>query len=344
MIASAALAAWLADRDGQKRSHAALETLARDWSRHPLMTDLERQLATLPERNAAAVLDVARAFMDREDDFALLMAQLIAASRTDPFFRPPFLPTTSDIHSGILLVHNPDLSIALGISGVEMLAAKKADPRGASSIGFSGVTTLFRYLKGGGATLSFWEAPPIREGFLASQAGKCRLVGRRRIEDGEEIVIDGSYQSFVVEHVSSDMLYFQAMVRTGAAPVAAEYDSKTLAFIGASSTDEASSRVQMMVSMLRVMERDDALPLIAEALASPHFYTRWHVMREMLAMDAEAALPELRRMATGDPHPEVRAAARQTLDMFFADGGDKTEDAARRGAERAADGELQCRA
>ena len=91
-----------------------------------------------------------------------------------------------------------------------------------------------------------------------------------------------------------------------------------LAFIGASSTDEASSRLQMMVSLLRAMEREDALPLIEEALDSPHFYTRWHIMREMLAMDADAALPSLRRMAADDPHPEIRAAARQTLDLFFA--------------------------
>ena len=82
----------------------------------------------------------------------------------------------------------------------------------------------------------------------------------------------------------------------------------------------------MMVSLLRVMEREDALPLIAEALDSPHFYTRWHIMRELLAMDAEAALPPLRRMAADDPHPEVRAAARQTLDLFFAD--EEAEDAA----------------
>ena len=86
--------------------------------------------------------------------------------------------------------------------------------------------------------------------------------------------------------------------------------ARRLAFIGASSTDEASSRVQMMVSLLRTMEREDALPLIEEALASPHFYTRWHIMRELLAMDADAALPPLRRMAADDPHPEVRAAAR----------------------------------
>jgi hypothetical protein len=344
MIAGTALAAWLADRAGQKDSQAAVESLARGWSRHPLMTGLERRLASLPDRTAAAVLAAARDFMDRDEEVAALMAQMIAASRADPFFRPPFHPMSSEIHTGLLLFHHPDLSIALGVSGVDMLAAKKAGPRGATSIGFTGVTTLFRYLKAGGATISFWEAPPITERFLASQAGKCRLTGRRRIEDGEEILIDGRYQSFIIEHARSDMLYFQAMVRPGAAPLAAEYDSRTLAFIGASSTDEASSRVQMMVSLLRTMEREDALPLIEEALASPHFYTRWHIMRELLAMDADAALPPLRRMAIADPHPEVRAAARQTLDLFFAEEGEAEDEPDEAGRGAASREGMQCRA
>jgi len=154
---------------------------------------------------------------------------------------------------------------------------------------------------------------------VAAEAGPARFVERRRIADGEEILLDGRRQSFVVEHAERDLVYFQAIVREGGAPVTAEYDCDTLAFVSASSTDEAASRVQMMVSLLRTMEREDALPLMDEALASPQFYTRWHVMREMLALDAEAALPSLKRLAESDPHPEVRAAARQTLRLFFED-------------------------
>ena len=336
MIAGPALSAWLADRDAQKRSLAAVEAFAARWSLQPLMTQLERALSEMPERTPEAVLDAARTFLGKTDEIGLLMDQLIVASRKDPFFRPPLHRLVSEVHTGLLLFNNPDLSIALSTSSVDITAARKTNAHGPGSIGFTGVTNLFRYVKAGGATLSFWEAPPITDLFLASQAGKCRLVDRRRIEDGEEIVVDGRYQSFVVEHATSDMVFFQATVHAGAAPLAAEYDGRTHTFVGASSTDDASSRIQMMVSVLRTMERRDALPLIEESLASPHFYTRWHIMRELLAMDAEAALPPLRRMAAGDPHPEVRAAARQTLDLFFAD--DRAE------AQAAAEGGVQCRA
>ena len=319
MIAGERLAAWLADPEAHRRSYRGVEEMARRWSHHPLMTETERALAMLPERTPEAVLGVARAFMDRSGDLDALIGELLAASASDPFFRPPFQPMSSDIHNAFLLYHHPDLSIALGATGVDMLAAKKAGPRGATSVGFTGVTTLFRYVRAGGATISFWEAPPILADFDAGQAGQARMVGRRRIEDGEEIVIDGRRQSFIIDHATSDIVFFQALVRVDAAPVATEYDSRTLSFIGASSTDEISSRVQMMVSLLRTMAREDAVPIIVEALDTPYFYARWHIMRELLALDAEAALPHLRRMAANDSHPEVRAAAQQTLGLFFAD-------------------------
>lgn len=332
MIAEPALANWLADRDAQRRSFEKVETCARKWSFQPLMTQLERELSELTERSPAALLAAARRFLDRTDEISAMMDEMIAASRADPFFRPPFHPMSSDIQNGLLLYHHPDLSIGLGVTAVDMLAAKKAGKRGATSINFTGFVTMMRFVKAGNATLSFWETPTITDQFVAAQAGNCRPTGRRRIADGEEIVIDGRHQSFVIEHADSDIVYFQAMVRAGAAPLTAEYDSGTLGFVGASSTDEASSRVQMMVSLLRTMERGDALPLIEESLSSPHFYTRWHIMRELLAMDAEAALPALQRMVANDPHPEVRAAAQQTLLLFFED------------EAPAAEGDLQCRA
>jgi hypothetical protein len=206
MIAGAALAAWLADRDAQQRSRDGVDAVSATWARHPLMTDLETRLAALPERSAAAVLEAARAFIDRTDDIAAMMAAMRAGSRADPFFRPPLHPLSSEVQSGLLLFHNRDLSISLGVSGVDMLAAKKAGPRGDSSISFTGITGLFRFVKAGGATLSFWEAPVIGDDFVAAQAGKCRFVERRTIADGEEIVLDGRSQSFVIEHAASDIL------------------------------------------------------------------------------------------------------------------------------------------
>ena len=330
MIPGAELARWLADRDAQQRSLDLVDASAERFSLHPMMTQLERELVELADRSPEALIDAARRFMNRTGEIDDIMRELIASSRTDPFFRPPFHPLSSEVHNSLLLYHHPDLSISLGVTGLEMLASKKTGRRGPASINFTGYLTLLRFLKAGDATVSFWEAPPIADTFRASQAGHCRLVDRRVMADGEEILIDGRHQSFVIEHASNDIVFFQAVARAGYAPVGVEYDSDSLAFLGATSTDEASSRLQIMVSLLRALEREDAFPIFEEALGSPQFYTRWHVMREMLALDADAALPSLRRMAADDPHPDIRAAARQTLELFFDDD--------------AAEGETLCRA
>lgn len=319
MIAGVELAAWMVDPARQKLSTDAADAFARRWAERPLIADLRRELDSMPVKTAALARDAALRFMDRSAEIQALIDELVAAMAADPYFQPPFTPASSEIHTGIALIEDPTLSIAIGISGVDALAAKKSVKRGPVSINFTGLLTIFRFVKAGGATLSFWEAPEIKPSFVSESSGRCRLVERRKIEDGETIVMDGRFQSFVIEHATSDLAYLHAIVRAEGAPLAVEYDSRTLEFVGAASTDEQSSRVQMMVTLLRLMDRTDAVPLIERLLDSPHFYARWHLMRELLAIDAEAALPSLRAMAVGDPHDEVRAAAQQTLEMFFPD-------------------------
>jgi HEAT repeat protein len=98
-----------------------------------------------------------------------------------------------------------------------------------------------------------------------------------------------------------------------------------LRFAGASSSDELSSRIQMMLSLLRSLDRQDAAPLFRSMLDSPNFFDRWHAMREFLALDPEQALPWLRVMAEQDPHPEVREAARSALALCFEDSDSERE-------------------
>lgn len=313
------LAAWLSDRARQSASQVCAEEAAARWNDHPLFADLRAELGAMRVKTVDGILAAAERFMSRGDEIEALLRHLIERAAADPFFVPPLTPVATEINTGYLLFADPNVTIGLGVISVDALAAKRLAGAGATAIPFTGMVTSYRFLKAGGATLSFWEAAGTGPDFVGDFARSCRMVGRRTIADGEAVLMDGRRQSLVVEQLSSDMLCLQATVQADAATLAIDYSSETLRYIGATSTDEASSRTQMMVTLLRLMDRADALPAIAQALESPHFYTRWHVMREMLALDAEAALPSLRCLAATDPHPEVRFAAVQALSLFFAD-------------------------
>lgn len=283
------------------------------------MADLAGQLACVEADDADGIMAAATDFLERRRTFDEAMIDMLRAAARDPFFRPPLRRVVSEVHLGLLLLDSAKLSILLAITTPDSLAGKRMSRKGPVSITFGGQRCIYKFLKSGGATVSFWEAPPIEAGFSVAAGGRCRKVGQKRIRDGETIILDGRSQSFVIEHAASDIVYLQAVTPAGAAPVSVEYDADTQSVVGASSTDEIGSRMQMMVSLLRLLDRQDAAPLIRECLASPHFYVRWHVMREFLALDSDLALPSLREMAESDPHPEVRAAAAQTLAAFFSD-------------------------
>ena len=317
MIVSSALADWLGDKSAQAATVGRLEQVAERLRRLAPFADLDAALAAADPERAETILAVAAAWLQREDGIEGWMGELIAAARADPFARPPLRNTANEVLTGLWIVERPLLSIMVALVPADGLAAKRTGRTGRASIAFTGQRSAYRFLRSGGATISFWRAPEIGAGFRRESGGRCRLVERRRLVDGEVFEIDGRRTGFVIDHAVSDIVFAQAMTPVGSAPLMAEYDADTHECVGASSADEASSRIQLMLALLRTMERTDSAPVFEEVLANAPFYLRWQAMREFLALDAEAALPHLRRMAHQDPHPEVRAAAADTLDRFF---------------------------
>ncbi len=310
-----ALAEWFADPEGQATTIAGVEQVSRRLRSLPAVAALERIADSA--RDAEPLLAAARAFLQSEGAVEECLGLMIGAALEDPFFRPPMRTALSEIQAGLLLVDRPMLSVYLSIASASGIAEKRLGRTGGASIAFTGRRSIYRFLRAGEGILSLWEAPDIDPGFSAGTSGRCRLLERRAISDGDLLELDGRRHGFVIEHARSDILYLQATTPLGSAPLTVEYDSETLRFAGASSSDELSSRTQLMLSLLRTLDRRDAAPLFRALADGPNFFDRWHAMRELLALDAELALPGLRAMAESDPHPEVREAARSTLDLFF---------------------------
>lgn len=309
---------WLADPGRQRRSRAAADDFARDWNCGPVHRRFDEMIAALPEQSAEALARAVQGLFADDGWFDSLIDGLAAALRDDPFFDPPFGAIRSDVHGGLLVFEDEWLSIGAGVSAVADLAAKKNARRSTTSIGFTGRVHVIKFAKAGGARLSFWEAPAITAGFTAAAAGQCRPTGTRDIEDGDILVIDGRRQSYVVEHARANLVLLQAEIVLDQAPLRVEYDSASRGYVGCSANGDGASRIQMIASLLRKLDCAAAVPAMIAFLGHPDFFVRWHVMRELLGLDAAAALPHLKRMAARDPHPEVRHAARAVLDRLDA--------------------------
>ena len=314
-----ALAAWLANGPARESTEAAMKALSAEIAALPAFAGLRRGLAEVADIGADSVLALGRAFIECDAGIEAFIEAALKAAAADPMCRPPLRSSRNEVQDALLLISHPMLVVQLAVLNADALAVRRRSGERPAPIAFTGQRTLFRFLKGGDALLSVWEARPIEAGFSAAGSGRCRLCERRRLADGDMIEFDGRRQGFVVESAASDLVYLFASTSLEASPVATEYDSVTLELAAASSTDDASSRTQLMLALLRTMGRRDAAPHFAERLGAPLFHVRWQTMRELLALDPELALPHLEEMARSDPHHEVRAAAADTLAAFFAE-------------------------
>jgi len=319
MIVGAALETWLDDKAAREATAAAMRAQAEAIAVIPALAELKQAVKPAAERGAVAVLALARRLIEDDAAIAAIMGRAISAAAADPFCRPPLRASRNEVQDGLLLFSDPALTIQVAVMSADALAIKRRSRDRPPAISFSGQRSLFRFVKAGGAILSVWTAPFIGPDFTAAAGGHCRRRQRRRPTDGELIEFDGRCETFIVDSAVSDLVYLFAATPIDAAPVGVDYDPESLAPIAASSTDDAGSRTQMMLALLRTMGRRDAAPLFVELARARHFHARWQAMRELLALDAALALPHLRRMAETDPHPEVRAAAAATLATFFPD-------------------------
>jgi len=307
---------WVADRGAQRRMRRTVDGFAAQWNCGATHRRFEQAMACLPEQSAEAVAEAIRTLFADDLWADSLIEGLADQMRADPFFDPPFPAINSDLHNGLIVYEDQRVSIAAGVAAATQIAVRKGAKRGATSVAFSGRVSVIKFAKAGRARIVLWEAPRITAGFSAATAGQCRPTGTRTLADGDILVIDGRYQSYVVEHAAANLVLLQAEINFDQAPLGVEYDSATRAYVGCSANGDAASRIQMITTLIRKLDRAGAFEAVAPLRDHPDFFVRWHVMKELLGIDAAAALPHLKRMAARDPHPEARLAARRVLDRL----------------------------
>ena len=291
---------------------------ARWWSGHPACTGLRDRLAGVDVPGAARLIAAALPLIEDIAWIEELVARAARGAAADPWFEPPLRALDHTRQLGLVLFDDRRLRISVHALPLEAVAAHKAAVLGPRSVVFTGTQTLTRIVRSAGAEIDLWHADPAGSDFAAARAGRCRPAGRLVLHDGQMLAIDGAQEAWTIARQRGDVLIVQATARDVDAPLAVEYDAATGGFLAASAIDGSVARLQLMATLLRLMDRRDAAGALAEAAKESPFFLRWHLARELVALDAAAAAPLLRRLATEDDHPEVRRAASRTLALIAA--------------------------
>jgi hypothetical protein len=286
------------------------------WRSQPTLAALHDALDALDAPTAEQIRTlIEAAFADTAwvDLWIAAMARSALGSR---YFQPPLAPTSNAFQRGIAVFAHPLVSVSLNILPLDVLAAKKMRRVGPAAVIFTGSVSVQKFLRAGGALLRMWEAEASSDTFSLADGHACRPAGHHPLVDGEIFTLDGRTQSYVIEHAVGDIVLLQAEIHADRAPLLVEYDAETCVAVAAGSTNDLASRSQMLISFLAAHGRQGDEAAIEPFTHDASFFLRWHATAELLRMNQARARARLHEMAHEDPHPDLREAARSTLEML----------------------------
>lgn len=273
-------------------------------------------MTALAEARAApdAIFAALAPWLDDGEWVAARLAALTAFAASDPFAMPPVrIFGGGGVLGGLILAEVPPITLSLMVRPFDQSGAA------GGSIIFSPGQGQTRIIRSGGARIRRYRVALSPEerggGFRIGSAARAEQIEERALADGEVIRTDQQCESFTLRGGDGDIVMLQLFVHQSSRVPMREYDPASGQIIKLAAAARATSFRQMGLAVLRAFGRRDAAPLFAAALDDSDFAMRWQVMREWIALDTAAALPHLTRLAAGDPHPEVRAAAAATLRM-----------------------------
>ena len=310
-MATPALEALLADRAALDEAHGRARSLAEEWRHSPPYRWAMTALMGLDAADADQAAARATLLLADTAWVGALLKPLVAALAQDPLAEPPFRVQRDALKLGAVLIDHPAMTITASVLSATALAELPA----AATLVVPGKLSVVRYHRGSGHLL-LWRTGPVAADFGAATASPCRPASAVRLTDGLVRRIDGRTHAQLIEPLS-DIVTLTATIHAGAAPISRQYDRTSGRFLRAAALDDWPSRAELMLAFLRHAGRSDAADAFDVASRDTAHFLRWAAMREWLALDAAAALPRLREM-TGDPHPEVRAAARTMLAKVMA--------------------------
>ncbi|WP_164117775.1 hypothetical protein [Sphingorhabdus sp. Alg239-R122] len=289
-------------------THAAkLKTAWQESSDGMMVGTALDQIATLPKEGSAAKKLAYQ--LVSESGWALRWLDFFTAAQQErPFLQPAFQHFTNGILHSVVIADTSHATLSLAaLDGAALQQAKRATDGSADIVGFTPSTVYMKILCGSG------EAEFYRKAELDSGATTCAASACEKVQPGKLVVIDGISESVRFARAHGHILMLRILLKPLNARPRQEFDAATGRLVFQASGDDRETRMQMMLALLRTMERSDAAPVMAMLSRRGSAYMRWQAVRETIATDTRTGVNELRHMAEQDDVPELQALAARTL-------------------------------
>ena len=239
--------------------------------------------------------DAARAWLARRLAGLAQKAPQLPAGFADP------------VCQSVVMFDHDRVHLSMALISAEGWQAQHGDQQNAQGIiGFADGWTAIRWLSAPAATIQRYQL--LRnEGAWHSWSEPAESVSRDRIT-----FLDNAVQALRFVEVGADLIMLRLLVRDPHATHAIECDASSGAVLRVREAQSHDGRVRMIVSLLRSLQRRDAVATIARMIATWPSHLRWHGVREALAIDSMAGFALLTAMSQSDPDPALRSLAHAT--------------------------------
>ncbi|WP_306249523.1 HEAT repeat domain-containing protein [Parvularcula sp. IMCC14364] len=306
-----------------KNSNAYLEMLfslqqeTRDFYRqHAPLARTIQAINELPAPTAGDIVRLAEEYIDFDTVKPLIDYEASRYTAFPMYYSPMTALNTGAVTGWVLINHPKVLVMLIAFDSTEFRTQKRLG-RMNETINFSAGDISLRLLKSGGFTCSHWQAPLITDDLAMTGDLQCVHERTKTYKTGDRIFTKGGTETIVYEDVAGPTIGLQVYSRIFRTNVMADYDPVSHLVKTLSAADQRSSRVQMLNTVARLFDRQDAVPPMQSLMKHPDHYVRWQTARELVALDPEAAEHPLRQMSEQDANPDVRRMAARTLQMFY---------------------------
>ncbi|UHH09654.1 hypothetical protein LU699_15530 [Luteimonas fraxinea] len=249
-------------------------------------------------------------------DIETLVNEELSRFTQSPIYSAAVRTVDTDVFNGFVLYDDEEIRVSLVTVGAIALRVKKnkRDQNTVYGTTMQGTDSLIRFVKSGNAVLNLWKS----EAFGRNEALTTRFmkpVPDAALSDDDVLFMEGGVDGMSIASLDSSVLFILVVRNRARIPVNAHYSSDGQLH-SCTASDMKSSRIQLLATLIRELDWKAGSEHLSNLSDHPDHFVRWHLMRELVALDQPVARVRIERAATEDPHPQVREAAIKTIQIL----------------------------